>query len=782
MHEPRDIRALPLRASERPRSMNRRARPVRKAGFPTGVPSSWSNTRARRSASAAKCSTGRADWKVGLTMAIAGRRLGVVLAFFGLWAGLAVEQSARGDFHISPSGMDSHTGTESKPFATLERARDAARALKRDHKLPAGGLTIWLRGGDYVRTNALELSAEDSGTPESPIVWRAYKNETVRLLGGRKLTGFQTVADQAARSRLDEQARGQVVQLNLRALGVTDFGEMKSRGFGRPTAVAHCELFYDHKPMTLARWPNEGEFARIAGYPSGQRDEHGGQLGALTNGFFYAGDRPRRWQDTSDLWAHGYWAYDWANSYERVAALDVEQRLVKTGPPHGHYGFRKDQRFYFLNVLEELDQPGEWFLDRKTGVLYFWPPSVANPPAGTISGAETLLSLLDQPLLKLTGVSNVTFRGLTLEATRANAVEIRGGASNRITACLIRNIGNHGVVISGGIGHGVVASDVEDTGDGGVDMNGGDRQTLSPGGHFVENCHFQRQGRWSKCYVPAVHIVGVGLRASHNLIHDHPHCAILFSGNDHLMEFNEIHHIALETGDVGAIYTGRDYTFRGNKIRHNFIHHTGGVGMGSMGVYMDDCVSGTEVFGNVFYKVHWAMFIGGGRDHQVVNNLFVDCDPAVRMDGRGLDKTPVWFNMVNDTMRKRLHAVPLALYRARYPEMQTLDAYYGAPEGPAPPAGTFTGVPPERNVLARNVCVGKWLELGWHARTNHVAVRDNYVGADAGVIAPDRMDFRIRKDSPVWQTGFQEIPVKQIGLRDDELRRELQNRRLKGAM
>ena len=90
--------------------------------------------------------------------------------------------------------------------------------------------------------------------------------------------------------------------------------------------------------------------------------------------------------------------------------------------------------------------------------------------------------------------------------------------------------------------------------------------------------------------------------------------ALRIEGNDHLIEFNDIHHIALETGDVGAIYTGRDWTYRGNKIRFNFIHETGGVGMGSMGVYMDDCVSGTEIYGNIFFKVQRAAFLGGGRD------------------------------------------------------------------------------------------------------------------------------------------------------------------------
>lgn len=673
---------------------------------------------------------------------------------------------------VAVDGNDANPGTLSQPFATLERARDEVRKAN-TAKAADKPIVVAVRGGDYFRTQTLELTADDSGTAAAPVIWRAYNQEPVRLLGGRTLTGFQPVADPAVAARLDEVARKHVVQLNLRALGITNYGEMISRGFSRSVSVAHSELFFDHRPMTLARWPNEGEFAKIAGYPSNSKvDEgNGGQLGGLAAGFNYSGDRPRRWQDTSDLWVHGYWSYDWANSYEKVAALDCEQRLVKTAPPHGIYGFREGQRFYFLNVLEELDQPGEWFLDRKTGMLFFWPPVTQNAP-------EILLSLFNQPLLKLSNVSNVTFSGFTLEATRANAVEMKGGANNRLAGCLIRNIGNSGVVIEGGTGHGVAECDIFDTGDSGVALVGGDRQTLTPGGHFVENCHFQRQGRWSKCYVPAIGMSGVGLRASHNLIHDLPHCGILFTGNDHLIEFNDIHHVAMETGDVGAIYTGRDYTFRGNRIRHNFIHHTGGVGLGSMGVYMDDCVSGTEVFGNIFFKVQRAMFIGGGRDHQVVNNLFVDCDPAVQLDGRGLDSTPQWRGMVDGFMRNGLAAVPLPLYRARYPAMKSLDAHFGPPEGPPITGDAFKGVPPEHNAVVQNVCVGKWLDTGWHATPEVLRMESNLTNASSSLVNQPNdqstaKDFELKKDSPAWALGFQRIQVEQIGLVNDGLRRGL---------
>ncbi|MGZ8938787.1 MAG: right-handed parallel beta-helix repeat-containing protein [Limisphaerales bacterium] len=682
--------------------------------------------------------------------------------------------TARADFYVAPLGSDRNDGTELNPFLTLERARDAVRELKRAGKIPAPGTTVWLRAGDYIRTNLLEFTAADSGTAEAPITWRGYGDERARLLGGRLLSGFKKVTGADVLARLKEEARHHIVQLDLREVGISDFGEMKSRGFGRAVTPAHCELFSGGRPMTLARWPNEGAWEKIAGFPeaSGKGDDHGGKIGELQSGFFSTGERLRHWKDTADLWVHGYWAWDWANSYERVVELDQERDFIRTAPPHGLYGFRTGQRFYFLNLLEELDRPGEWFLDRKSGVLYFWPPEEAK--ASQSGKTETILSLSSEPLLRMKDASHLRVRGLILEATRGNAVEIRGGAGNLVVGCVIRNIGNNGVIIEGGQGHGLRSCDIFDTGDGGVALSGGDRQTLTAGGHFAENCHFQRQGRWSKCYVPAVLLNGVGQRASHNLIHDHPHAGILFNGNDHLIEFNDIHHIALETGDVGAIYTGRDFSFRGNRIRHNYIHETGGVGMGSMGVYMDDCVSGTEVFGNVFYKVHWAMFMGGGRDHRVENNLFVDCDPAIRADGRGLDRAPVWRNMVDDYMRKQLAAVPLSLYRERYPAMKSLDVYYGPPGGPAIVGDDFKGVPPEGNVIQRNVAIGKWFEAAWHAKPEMFEVRDNYVSTDAKILGNATEGFRLPEDSPGWKVGFQSIPIDQIGVQGDEDRQRLE--------
>lgn len=686
-------------------------------------------------------------------------RLLLALAVLGM-AG-AEGQAARmpKELWVAPDGDDSRVGSKPEPLATLEGARDRIRQLRREAEWPKGGVTVWLRAGTYRRDQAFELTEEDSGAPLAPITYRAERGQTVTLLGGT-LIHFEPLQDPAVLSRLGAVARASVQVAHLPSQGVEDFGHLTSRGFGRPVTPAHLELFCQGEPMTLARWPNAGEWLTIADVPesSAADDGHGRKIGDLAAGFDVDTTRPRRWQASTNWWVHGYWAWDWANSYERLAAIDPAAHHLLTAPPHGLYGFRPGQRFYFLNVLEELDTPGEYFCDTATGHLYFWKPF--NAPDD-----ETIVSVLSDPIIRVRQASHVTIQGLGVEAGRGHGIHVQGGRRVVVTGCRLRNLGNHGVVLDGGEDHEVLHCDILDTGDGGVMASGGDRQSLKAGGHLIENNHFHRQGRWSKCYVPAIGLAGVGLLARHNLIHDHPHCAVLFSGNDHRIEFNEIHHIALETGDVGAIYSGRDWTFRGNRIVHNYIHDTGGVGMGSMGVYMDDCVSGTTIEGNVFRNVQRAVFLGGGRDHRVENNIFLDCRPAVAVDGRGLDASPVWHNMIYRTMKDRLGDVPADLYRSEYPALVDLDPYYASNKG----------VPPEHNIIRRNLSFGgEWLTINWHAQEAMIRLDANLADVDPQFRDAGRNDFRLGKRSPARDLGFQPIPFDRIGLYRSDDRRDLE--------
>ena len=644
--------------------------------------------------------------------------------------------------------IEIRVGPGREAFPTLEAARDHLRQVRSSGPLPQQTRVV-VEPATLALSQSFTLSCRDAGTAESPIVYSAGKTGQVRLLGGQRLEAFAPVYDPAILARLPIEARKHVMQTDLRALGIEHLGSLSPRGFSRPITPAHSELFFDGRRMQLARWPSRA-WAHIDQPALTGDDEHGGQLGDLKAGFYFADSHIDQWQSLEDVWMHGYWGWDWANSYEAIHARDTSSGLIRTRAPYGLYGFRSGARFYFLNALEALSQPGEYYIDRQSSTLYFWPPSL-------IDSAEAAVSVLEDPLLQIEGAQHIRFEGFYFEYGRGSGVRITDSESVVIDESTVRNVGNHGIVIEGGTRCEVLSCDVYRCGDSGLILSGGDRKTLQPGRHRAADNHIHHMGEWSRCYQPGIHVIGVGQRIEHNLIHDGPHNGILLSGNEHIVEYNHIHHVCQESGDVGAFYMGRDWSECGNVLRYNFFHHTQGVGMGSMAVYLDDCASSTTVFGNIFYQCTRAMLIGGGRNNRVENNIFVECDPAIQLDGRGLDENPVWRSMIHETMRTRLDSVEHLKppYSTRYPDLRQLDSYYA--EG--------KGIPPEGNLIVRNICCGSWIDLRWHANPAIVAVQNNMVDEDPLFVDAEGQDFQLRIDSPAYEIGFKKIPADKIGPR-----------------
>jgi hypothetical protein len=338
---------------------------------------------------------------------------------------------------------------------------------------------------------------------------------------------------------------------------------------------------------------------------------------------------------------------------------------------------------------------------------------------------------------------------------------------------VIRNVGGWGVTVSGGSRHGVVGCDMYQLGGGGISLSGGDRTRLTSAGHVAENNHIHHYARVKRVYQAGIQLAGVGNRAAHNLIHDAPHMGMGFGGNEHRIEFNEIHHVCTESNDAGAIYTGRNWTMRGTIIRHNYLHHINGFrGRGCVGVYLDDMFCGTEITGNVFYQVTRAAFIGGGRDCLVKNNLFVDCSPALHVDARALgwahDHADKWIEegRQKGTLSGIRYQEPP--YSQRYPELVGI-----LEDEPAAPKG---------NRVCCNVSVGgTWDGVHGGAR-KYQTIENNLVDVDPHFVTPGRIgkdkqpratDFAFKADSPAWDIGFQKLPLKQIGLYEDDDRATL---------
>ncbi len=676
-------------------------------------------------------------------------RLTMCVASLLLWTSLSAGQTSI--FHVSPRGNDTWSGKPADPnpaqtdgpFATLERARDAIRSMKKAGGLAQGGVTVLIRGGIYHRAATFDLTKEDSGTPDSPIVYRAYPGETVRFTGGKVVERFEPVADPAVLKRFPDESRDKVLRANLKGQGIVNFGGV---------VADRLELYFNDQPMTLARWPNDG-FMKIVdllgGKPRIVRSTRGDQIGKFT----CDSDRLKRWVGEKDLWVHGYWYWDWSDQRHKVKTIDPKKRMIEVLPPYHHYGYRKGQWFYAFNVLSEIDQPGEWYLDRETGDLYFYPPSPIEHGSAVVSVATGLV--------KMDGVSHVSLERIGFEAARGTAIQMQNCSNCRVVACTIRNVGGSGIVVNQGESNMIYGCDISQMGDGGISLRGGDRKTLKPARHVAENNHIHHYGLWNRMYQRGIGLWGVGLRAAHNLIHDAPHQAIGFSGNDHVIEFNEIHSVCFESNDAGAMYAGRDWTQRGTIIRHNYLHHiTGFRDRGCVGVYLDDMYCGTEISGNVFYKVTRAAFIGGGRDCLVENNIFVDCPRAMHIDARALG----WAHAHADGWIKeaqtkgtlsgiRYNQPP---YSERWPRLVTiLDHKPKAPEG---------------NVVRRNIFFGgTWNDINSAAKP-FVKLEDNLTDVDPRFVDYEKQDFRLRDDSPAFRVGFQRIPVEKIGLYEDPRR------------
>ena len=684
------------------------------------------------------------------------------------------------DLYVSPTGHDTSPGTATQPFATLSRARDAIRELKQHGTLPPGGVRVILRGGAYYLPQTLELDQQDSGTAAAPITYCAFAGEQPWLNGGKPLpaAAWKPVSDATVLARMDPAARGKVLQADLAALGIApDVAELPDafRGFTNNNPVL-AEVFCNGKRMTLARWPNTGfaHFDDIVDPGRGLRDPQGPKRLAK---FTFRDNRLQRWNVDEGVWMSGYWARAYLNECVRIGAIDQQKQEIQWAYP---LGFGLDtwgaKRFYVFNVLCELDTPGEYFLDRKTSRLYFWPPR-------PLAQCATSISTLATPLVNMKGTDYVTFRRLGFEGGRQTAVAMNNCSHNRLVGCTIRDMGMDGVVVSGGVDVGVQGCDVYDMGGAGVKLSGGDRQTLTPCNHFADNNHIYNTSVIRRTHAGPISLQGVGLRAAHNLIHHEPHTAVWYGGNDIVMEYNEIYTVLTDTTEGGVFYDGYDWTHRGNVIRYNYIHHINdvmeGCGSEAVVVHEDDCVSGTAFTGNLCYLTGNGCVMCGGPDNTADNNLFVKCKTGAMIEGRGLDwwtwtKHPDGTVTVVDTRNgATMNNLLVSLTKVPYKSGPWLKYPHLADILDRDPAGA-----PYFCQITRNIAVdGKCAWVQGNVKPEWVMVKDNWDNeGDPGFVnlpkEPTRAtDFRLRSDAPaIRKLGFQPLPLEQMGLINDGTR------------
>lgn len=534
-------------------------------------------------------------------------------------AGAAALKAETVTLVVSPQGDDKwsgrldapNPGRTDGPLATLGRARDLVRQLRKDGQAP-GAITVLVRGGSYELAETLRFLPEDGGTASAPVIYRAHPGERPVIRGGRKISGFVP-------------HKGSILKTDLAALG------LKGASFK--------ELFYDGRRLPLARYPNfdaenpyGGGWTFVDGKPVPMYQD---QPGEDRHTFQYKTTDERTWSKPALVEVFVFPRYNWWNNIVPIKSIDRATRTIKL-VQDASYPIRPGDRYYFRNALEELDAPGEWYLDRDANTLYVWPPGpldakheIVAPVVGTLIAIEPKTSYL-------------TLRGFTLEACTGEAVRLNEAEYCMVAGCTIRGVGDyhHGAVsVNKGRNNRIVGNDISDVGSHGISLSGGDRVSLTPAENVADNNYIHHTGVLYKQGV-GVWMQDVGNRASHNLIHDGPRIGIMFSGNNLVIEYNHIRHMNLETEDTGAVYTGgRDWiSSRGTVIRYNLFHDMLGFGKDHLGrwayprfawgVYLDDNAGGVDVVGNTVYNCSRAgLHLHNGRDNHIWNNIFVDNGP-----------------------------------------------------------------------------------------------------------------------------------------------------------
>ncbi len=542
------------------------------------------------------------------------------------------------DFYVAPDGNDGNDGSLEKPFATIEKARDTVRSLD---KTGRNGITVAVKAGEY-RVDSLSFTAADSGTEKCPVAYRAYGDGEVILNGGVTLKpdSFKAVADESMLGRLSDEAKKRVLCADLKEYGLTaeDWGKIypygshntNTRYDGDWVGDLYCELFINDKRQALARYPDADYLytGKVidAGYgknPDGSAAANWEEVRNPPSDVYEIdrelADRISSWKTLDDVWMFGFWTADWADASTPIGAFSAE-KLTLSPKFAGMFGAKKDAPYYFFNVFEELDAPGEWYLDRENGIVYVYPDS-------DLSSSSIDISVTVKPVINAENVSYLTFDGFTLKGTRGNAIVI-SGKNNTVENCLIKNVAGDAIHVDG-YDNLVYSNEITRTGKGGIYLNGGDRETLTPGNNKADNNYIHDWSEITQTYQPACSLGGVGNICSHNEMHDSPHEAITYGGNNHIIEYNNIHDVCLLTDDAGAIYAGRRWDFYGTVIRYNAVYDLGSDGHRPCGIYMDDALSGQTIYGNLLVNVpSIALHLGGGRDLQVYNNIVVNTNDS----------------------------------------------------------------------------------------------------------------------------------------------------------
>lgn len=603
---------------------------------------------------------------------------------FLLLSVLATGATAQQKIYVATNGNDAWTGLLAAPNGsgdgpkrTLEGARNLIRFLKITNQLSPQGVVVTVRPGRYKLMQSFQLDAGDSGAPGARVIYRSEVPGQAILDGGKEITKWIPGAQRPPLDKIPAAVRGKIQVADLTANGITEVGRLRHMSPYVDIPTEWAELYFGETRMPLVQWPNGNNWCYMSGLGAGN-----GPNTPTVKAYVSSAKTPNYLRLTqnetdTDYWIRGVLNESQFNQWqERVTLFNkstqdlriaIEDGNVNDQARRAKYQAENIGRFKLVNSLYEMDAPGEYYFDRGTMLLYFYPPD-------KLAGNRPYVSMNPGAMVNIVGGKYIDIQGFTIEGGRLHGVSVANGVSVQIRGDKIRNVGSVGVKVEGGSAVTVRSCEITGTGETGICLRGGDRALLVRGNHLAENNYIHHVGQLQPYYRPCIELTGYGLTARKNELAYHRHQGINYFGNELLIEYNKIHHVLLDACDAAAVYTDDgDWTTRGNVIRFNYFSDIAKMRPGYHGVhgvYLDNMNSSTYVYSNIFQRVEQPVQIGGGHNNRVESNLFVDSIGGVRIDDRGLTAPQSW---MDDFFRNAL-AVPWqgAAWKAKYPEVYEL--------------------------------------------------------------------------------------------------------------
>lgn len=704
------------------------------------------------------------------------------------------------NYYVAPGGSDTGNGSIGAPFGTLEKVRDTIRAMPRP--LPTGGVRVHLRGGVHRRNAAFVLSAQDSGTPGAPVVYAAYAGETPILTGARAV-GSGQIAPLAASEHFRLPPGTDPAQVwEFTVPDKTNDSSANKDNYTFPNVFNEWwihnalrntlngglfEVFLDGQRQMLSRYPNNDPTddaltpsLTMNGVAVGAANDGNSYLNGAgsytdsngstisTGGAFHFrpedAARIERWKtalDRGGVWLAGYWRVPWQLNGVKVGLIDTGTKQAiafasgaavtngignKYTRPVGN----KKEPYWAINLLEEIDTPGEWCVDFSRKTIYLYSGSVTPPADGAVE-----LSALRTPLVQMNGASDVVLEGLHFRRQLGHAVQILQGARNLVAGCSFTQNGNLAIDINGGTEHGVVSGNFKNLAAGGIMMRGGTvSPALVPTGHFAVNNLFRGFGRVVRVYQGAIDSgfggpigswsqTSVGTRIAHNDVRETPHGGIYWGGHRQTIEYNELSDFVRVSEDMGAIYRfGPNYESE-SVIRFNHAYRSP---LGEA-YYLDNDRIGVAVYGNV---ANLQTATGASRGYGFWTTTATEAGKAVL----GLPMTRNLHNniAVNCRGNFRIQAAPGSI-------IENNAAYRGLPSN-----YTWQRINTDTNSNTHTLANSDAATLGSGPNIAY--------SSDPGFVDFATNDLRLRPDARIYRDmpGFTPIPLEMSGLYNDEHR------------